>query len=121
MGDFVLQGQNQILRFFAVLLPELQNKWKVSIGSRFQNVTQRLERIAPKLDVVASGDDWFELSYSLEFERGDRFSACVVQPLLQVGQGFTKLLDGTLAVFVPAKLAEFSHIIQSCYPSKYHT
>src|SRR5260370_2360552 len=116
MGDFVIQRQNQILRFFAVLLPELQKKWKVSIGSRFQNVTQRLERIAPKLDVVASGEDWFELSSSLESERGDRFSASDVQRLLQVGQGFSKLRDGTLAVFDPAKLEELHHIIQDCYP-----
>jgi superfamily II DNA or RNA helicase len=118
MGDFVLQGQNQILRFFAVLLPELQKKWKVSIGSRFQNVTQRLERITPKLDVVASGEDWFELSYSLESERGDRFSASDVQRLLQVGQGFTKLRDGTVAVFDPTKLEEFRNIIQDCYPTQ---
>jgi superfamily II DNA or RNA helicase len=118
MGDFVLQGQNQILRFFAVLLPELQKKWKVSIGSRFQNVTERLERITPKLDVVASGEDWFELSYSLESERGDRFSASDVQRLLQVGQGFTKLRDGTVAVFDPAKLEEFRNIIQDCYPTQ---
>src|SRR5215469_11733393 len=118
IGDFVLQGQNQILRFFAVVLPELQQKWKVSIGSRFQNVTQRLERITPKLDVVGSGEDWFELSYSLESERGDRFSGSDIQRLLQVGQGFTKLRDGTLAVFDPAKLEEFRDIIQDCYPTQ---
>jgi superfamily II DNA or RNA helicase len=118
IGDFVLQGQNQILRFFAVILPELQTKWKVSIGSRFQNVTQRLERITPKLDVVGSGEDWFELSYSLESERGDRFSGGDIQRLLQVGQGFTKLRDGTLAVFDPAKLEEFRDIIQDCYPTQ---
>jgi superfamily II DNA or RNA helicase len=118
IGDFVLQGQNQILSFFAVVLPELQKKWKVSIGSRFQNVTQRLERIAPKLDVVASGEDWFELSYSLESERGDRFSGSDIQRLLQVGQGFTKLRDGTLAVFDPVKLEEFRDIIQDCYPTQ---
>jgi superfamily II DNA or RNA helicase len=118
IGDFVLQGQNQILRFFAVVLPELQKKWKVSIGSRFQNVTQRLERITPKLDVVGSGEDWFELSYSLESERGDRFSGSDIQRLLQVGQGFTKLRDGTLAVFDPAKLEEFRDIIQDCYPTQ---
>ena len=118
IGDFVLQGQNQILRFFAVVLPELRKKWKVSIGSRFQNVTQRLERITPKLDVVGSGEDWFELSYSLESERGDRFSGSDIQRLLQVGQGFTKLRDGTLAVFDPAKLEEFRDIIQDCYPTQ---
>jgi superfamily II DNA or RNA helicase len=118
MGDFVLQGQNQILRFFAVLLPELHKKWKVSIGSRFNNVTERLERITPKLDVVAAGEDWFELSYSLESERGDRFSASDVQRLLQVGQGFTKLRDGTVAVFDPEKLDEFRNIIQDCYPTQ---
>jgi len=118
IGDFVLQGQNQILRFFAAVLPELQKNWKVSIGSRFQNVTQRLERITPKLDVVGSGQDWFELSYSLESERGDRFSGSDIQRLLQVGQGFTKLRDGTLAVFDPAKLEEFRDIIQDCYPTQ---
>jgi superfamily II DNA or RNA helicase len=118
IGDFVLQGQPQILRFFAVVLPELQKKWKVSIGSRFQNVTQRLERITPKLDVVGSGEDWFELSYSLESERGDRFSGSDIQRMLQVGQGFTKLRDGTLAVFDPAKLEEFRDIIQDCYPTQ---
>jgi superfamily II DNA or RNA helicase len=118
IGDFVLQGQNHILRFFAVVLPDLQKNWKVSIGSRFQNVTQRLERIAPKLDVVGSGEDWFELSYSLESERGDRFSGSDIQRLLQVGQGFTKLRDGTLAVFDPAKLEEFRDIIQDCYPTQ---
>ena len=118
MGDFVLQGQNQILRFFAVVLPELQKNWKVSIGSRFQNVTQRLERITPKLDVVGSGEDWFELSYSLESERGDRFSGSDIQRLLQVGQGFTKLRDGTVAVFDPTKLEEFRDIIQDCYPTQ---
>ena len=118
IGDFVVQGQNQILRFFAAVLPELQKKWKVSIGSRFQNVTQRLERITPKLDVVGSGEDWFELSYSLESERGDRFSGSDIQRLLQVGQGFTKLRDGTLAVFDPAKLEEFRDIIQDCYPTQ---
>jgi superfamily II DNA or RNA helicase len=118
IGDFVLQGQNHILRFFAVVLPELQKKWKVSIGSRFQNVTQRLERVTPKLDVVGSGQDWFELSYSLESERGDRFSGSDIQRLLQVGQGFTTLRDGTLAVFDPAKLEEFRDIIQDCYPTQ---
>jgi superfamily II DNA or RNA helicase len=118
IGDLVLQGQNQILRFFAVVLPELEKKWKISIGSRFQNVTQRLERITPKLEVIGSGEDWFELSYSLESERGDRFSGTDIQRLLQVGQGFTKLRDGTLAVFDPAKLEEFRDIIQDCYPTQ---
>jgi superfamily II DNA or RNA helicase len=118
MGDFVLHGQNLILRFFAVVLPELQKQWKVSIGKKFQNVTQRLERITPKLEVVGSGEDWFELSYSLESERGDSFSGSDIQRLLQVGQGFTKLRDGTLAVFDPDKLEEFRNIIQDCYPTQ---
>jgi superfamily II DNA or RNA helicase len=117
-GDFALKGQNQILRFFAVQLPGFQQNWTVSIGQKFQNVTQKVERISPKLEIIGSGEDWFELSYSLESERGDRFSSAEIQRLLQLGQGFTKLRDGSLAVFDPVKIEEIQNVIQDCYPDQ---
>ena len=38
VGEYTLRGQNAILSFFARDLPQLQKEWKVSIGSRFQNL-----------------------------------------------------------------------------------
>lgn len=118
IGEYVLHGQTPILNFFARFLPRLQREWKVSIGSRFQNVTQNIERISPTLDVIGSGQDWFDLSFSLEASDGNRFSAAEVQRLLQMGQGFTKLRSGKLAVFDPAGLEEFEDILRDCAPEQ---
>jgi superfamily II DNA or RNA helicase len=117
-GDFTLKGQNPILAFFAQILPHLQKRWNVSIGSRFANVTRSVERIAPRFEIVASGVDWFELSYSLESARGDRFSTAEIQRLLQSGQGSTKLRDGALAVFSPDDIAEIEAVLRDCDPAQ---
>lgn len=117
-GDFTLEGQNAILRFFAQVLPDLQKNWKVSIGSRFANVTRGVERISPRFEIVGSGQDWFELSYSLESARGDRYSSAEIQHLLQSGQSATKLRDGALAVFNPDDIAEIEAVIRDCDPKQ---
>jgi hypothetical protein len=98
-GDYVLRGQNAILSFFGVVLPAWEKEWQVSIGSRFQNVTRRIKRLQPQIECTASGQDWFELSFELASGRGDRFSAPDIQRLLQLGQRYTKLKDGSVAVF----------------------
>jgi superfamily II DNA or RNA helicase len=118
IGEYVLRGQNAILNFFAAELPALQKIWKVSLGSRFQNVTQTIERVAPRLHVTGSGEDWFDFSFSLESSRGDRFSASEVQHLLQMGQNFTKLKDGRLAIFHAPDLEEFQAILRDCNPEQ---
>jgi superfamily II DNA or RNA helicase len=117
-GDFTLKGQNAILRFFAQVLPDLQKVWKVSIGSRFANVTRGVERISPRFEIVGSGQDWFELAYSLESPRGDRYPSAEIQRLLQSGQGMTKLRDGALAVFNPDDIAEIEAVLRDCDPEQ---
>jgi superfamily II DNA or RNA helicase len=117
-GDFTLKGQTAILRFFAQVLPDLQKSWKVSIGSRFANVTHDVQRISPRFEIVSSGQDWFELSYSLESERGDRYSSAEIQRLLQSGQSATKLRDGALAVFNPDDIAEIEAVLRDCDPKQ---
>jgi superfamily II DNA or RNA helicase len=117
-GDFTLKGQNAILRFFAQVLPDLQKSWKVSIGSRFANVTRDVQRISPRFEVVSSSLDWFELSYSLESERGDRYSSAEIQRLLQSGQSATRLRDGALAVFNPDDIAEIEAVLRDCDPKQ---
>ena len=117
-GDFTLKGQNAVLRFFAQFLPDLQKNWKVSIGSRFANVTGNVERVSPRFEIVSSGQDWFELSYSLESARGDRYSSAEIQRLLQSGQSATRLRDGALAVFNPDDIAEIEAVLRDCDPKQ---
>jgi superfamily II DNA or RNA helicase len=118
VGEYTLRGQNAILSFFARDLPQLQREWKVSIGSRFQNLTRRVERVTPKVEITASGEDWFDFSFSLQAAGGEHFSAAEVQRLLRMGQNFTKLSDGRLAILDAAGLEEFQAILRDCDPTQ---
>ncbi len=117
-GEFILRGQNAILQFFASKLPELEKIWKVSIGRRFANVTKQVERIAPRFAVTSSGEDWFDLSFSLASASGERFSNAEIQRLLQLGQGFTRLKNGKLAVFSPSDLEIVQDVLADCSPDQ---
>ena len=118
VGEYTLRGQNAILSFFARDLPQLQKEWRVSIGSRFQNLTRSVERVTPKLKITASGEDWFDFSFSLQATGGEHFSAAEVQRLLRMGQNFTKLSDGRLAILDAAGLEEFQTILRDCDPTQ---
>jgi superfamily II DNA or RNA helicase len=117
-GEYLLKGQNPILSFFARDLPLLQKEWKVSIGSRFQYVTRNVERITPKLEIIGSGEDWFDFSFSIESAGGQQFSTSEVQRLLQVGQSVTRLRDGRLAILDTGGLEEFQAILRDCDPAQ---
>jgi superfamily II DNA or RNA helicase len=117
-GEYLLRGQNAILSFFARDLPLLQKEWKVSIGSRFQYVTRNVERITPKLEIIGSGEDWFDFSFSIESAGGQQFSTSEVQRLLQVGQSVTRLRDGRLAILDTDGLEEFQAILRDCDPAQ---
>jgi superfamily II DNA or RNA helicase len=117
-GEYLLKGQNAILSFFARVLPTLQKEWKVSIGSRFQYVTRDVERITPKLEIIGSGEDWFDFSFSIEAASGQQFSTTEVQRLLQVGQSVTRLRDGRLAILDTEGLEEFQAILRDCDPAQ---
>ncbi|MBV9104964.1 MAG: DEAD/DEAH box helicase, partial [Verrucomicrobia bacterium] len=117
-GEYLLRGQNVILSFFARDLPQLEKEWKVSIGSRFQHVTRNVERITPKLEIIGSGENWFDFSFSLESAQGQHFSATEVQRLLQMGQSVTRLRDGKLAILDPEGLEEFQAVLKDCDPAQ---
>ena len=118
VGEYMLRGQNAILSFFARDLPQLQKEWRVSIGSRFQNLTRSVEWVTPKVEITASGEDWFDFSFSLQAAGGEHFSAAEVQRLLHMGQNFTKLSDGRLAILDAAGLEEFQTILRDCDPTQ---
>jgi superfamily II DNA or RNA helicase len=117
-GEYLLRGQNPILNFFATTLPQLQKDWEVSIGSRFQYVTRDIGRITPKLEIIGSGEDWFDFSFSIESSEGQQFSGSDIQRLLQVGQSVTRLKNGRLAILDRTGLEEFEAILRDCDPAQ---
>ena len=117
-GEYLLRGQTAILSFFASDLPQLQKEWKVSVGSRFQYVTRGIERITPKLEIIGSGEDWFDFTFSIEAAGGQQFSTAEVQRLLQIGQSVTRLRNGRLAILDTDGLEEFQAILRDCDPAQ---
>lgn len=117
-GHFTLKREAAILRFFAQEYPRLQSEWEVTLGARFSNVTQNIERITPRLDIQSSGENWFDLTVSLATPDGDTFSSAEIQRLLQMGQNHTRLKNGRLAVFDNELLDEFQSVLQDCTPQQ---
>ena len=117
-GQMVLRGELPILEFFARHLPALQREWRVEIGARFAHVTRGIERVEPKLEVVGSGEDWFELDVALATAGGERYSGVEIQRLIQSGRSHIKRRDGTVAVFDSGLLDEFQQVLRDCEPEQ---
>ncbi len=117
-GHCQLRGEGAILRFFAQGLPALQRDWNVTIGSRFENISKRIEVIAPEIAVRGSGTDWFELEITLASQSGERFSAIDIQRLLQTGQGSTRLRNGHIAVLPGEAMHDLQEVLRDCDPAQ---
>ena len=114
-GESVLKGERAILGFFASHLPRLQREWNVTIGERFGHVTRDVERVQPRMEIVSSGEQWFDLRYELASGSGERFSGTDIARLLQAGQSFVKK-GAKIAVFDSALLDEFEHMLHDSAP-----
>jgi superfamily II DNA or RNA helicase len=117
-GGFVLHGQPNVVRFFATDYPRLQRDWKVSLTAQVEKWTGEIERVTPKLEIVSSGQDWFEVRYSLTTPGGEVFSNADIQRLLRSGQSQTRLKNGHLAVIDTAGLEDFEQVIRDCDPAQ---
>lgn len=117
-GHCQLRGEGAILRFFAQGLPALRRDWEVTVGSRFENISQRIEVIAPEIAVRGSGADWFELEITLASQSGERFSALDIQRLLQTGQGSTRLRNGHIAVLPGEAMHDLQEVLRDCDPAQ---
>ncbi|MDQ6624867.1 MAG: DEAD/DEAH box helicase [Verrucomicrobiota bacterium] len=117
-AGFVLHGQVNVVRFFAVDYPKLQRDWKVTITPQVQKWSGEIERVTPKLEIVGSGEDWFEVRYSLTTPGGEEFSNADIQRLLRSGQTQTRLKNGRLAVIDTAGLEDFEQVIRDCDPEQ---
>jgi superfamily II DNA or RNA helicase len=117
-GGFVLHGQPNVVRFFATDYRRLQRDWKVSLTAQVEKWTGEIERVTPKLEIVGSGQDWFEVRYSLATPGGEVFSNADIQRLLRSGQSQTRLKNGHLAVIDTAGLEDFEQVIRDCDPAQ---
>ena len=117
-GGFVLHGQLNVVRFFASDYPRLQRAWKTVLAPQVERWTGEIERVTPKLEIVSSGQDWFEVRYSLTTPGGEVFSNAEIQRLLRSGQSQTRLKNGNLAVIDTAGLEDFEQVIRDCDPAQ---
>jgi superfamily II DNA or RNA helicase len=117
-GGFVLHGQPNVVRFFATDYQRLQRDWKVTLTAQVEKWTGEIERVTPKLEIVGSGQDWFEVRYSLTTPGGEVFSNADIQRLLRSGQSQTRLKNGHLAVLDTAGLEDFEQVIRDCDPAQ---
>ena len=119
-GNYFLRGEDAVLRFFAMGLPDWQRDpaWQVTVGSRFQSVSKQIEVITPEVAVRGSGEDWFEMELNLTGSSGERFSAQEIQRLLQMGGGHTRLRNGKLAILPAETLADFQEVLRDCDPTQ---
>jgi SNF2-related domain/Bacterial SNF2 helicase associated len=117
-GGFVLHGQPNVVRFFATDYPRLEREWKTTLTAQVEKWTSEIERVTPKLEIVGSGQDWFEVRYSLTTPGGEVFSNAEIQRLLRSGQSQTRLKNGHLAVIDTAGLEDFEQVIRDCDPAQ---
>src|SRR5213079_425910 len=117
-GGFVLHGQPSVVRFFATDYQRLLRDWKTTLTPQVQNWTSEIERVTPKLEIVGSGQDWFEVRHSLTTPGGEVFSNADIQRLLRSGQSQTRIKNGHLAVIDTAGLEDFEQVIRDCDPAQ---
>jgi len=119
-GRYVLAGQNQVLNFFAREYPRLEKEWTVTLEERLERSTaQNLERIEPRFQITASGEQWFDLDVSFSAQSGDRFSAADIQRLVLSGQSHTRLKNGRLAILDTGAVEELQEVLLDCAPQQH--
>lgn len=118
-GRLVLKGQDRVYGFFARQYPQLQRQWEVSLEERLgQSTGRQFDRVAPEFRVVASGEQWFELSIGYKTASGEVISAAEVQRLLQSGQGYKRLANGRVALLDTGAIEELQEVIKDCQPQQ---
>ena len=114
--DFELRDASRIARFFAFDFPSLPSHWEVSVTPRLEKAKSDLEPVAPAIEIVRSGEDWFEMKYSVATAAGEGIPLAEVQRLLRSGQSQTRLTNGKIAVLDPDALEDFEQVLRDADP-----
>lgn len=117
-GKAALQGEDEVIRFFAAALPKLRQKWHVREGERFQHVTRDFVRIEPQFAIREKDDGWLDFHVHYTAGREAVLSAADINRLLQTGQGHMRLKDGRIAVADSSLAEDLEEVLRDCNPSQ---
>jgi superfamily II DNA or RNA helicase len=119
-GDkqFVLNGEANILQFYAGELATLERDWAVEWGSRANEVFRGLERITPQFREVATGNDWLAFDLAMVGSSGSTVTATEARRWLQTGQGAKCLPNGKLAVLARETFEDLEAVLRDLSPSQ---
>ncbi len=117
--SFVLNGENEIIRFFAGALRDLEREWSVVWEARAQEAFRGLERFEPRFREVASGNDWLEFDLAFVGNHGSTISAADARRWLQSG-GKGRLPNGKLAVLARESYEDLEEVLRDLSPRQEH-
>ena len=113
-----LRDSGRIARFFAFDYPALPRSWNISVTPRLEKASRELEPVTPAIEIVRSGEDWFELKYSVATAAGEGIPLAEVQRLLRSGQSQARLTNGRTAVLDLAALDDFEEVLRDADPQQ---
>ncbi len=113
---YEMRDAGRVVRFFAFDYPALPKAWRISVTPRLEKAKSELEPVTPTIEIVRSGEDWFELKYSVATAAGEGIPLTEVQRLLRSGQTQASLTNGKTAVLDPAALDDFEQVLRDADP-----
>jgi superfamily II DNA or RNA helicase len=112
-----LRDADRILRFFAFDFASLPSTWEIAVTPRLEKAKSELEPVVPAIEIVRSGEDWFEMKYFVATAAGKgSIPLAEVQRLLRSGQSQARLTNGKRAVFDPQALDDFEQVLRDADP-----
>ena len=114
--SYEIRDARRVARFFAFDFPTLPPEWEISVAPRLEKASHELEPVAPTVEIVRSGEDWFELKYSVATGAGEGIPLAEVQRLLRSGQTQTRLKNGKIAVLNPDAIDDFEQVLRDADP-----
>ena len=86
-GPWSLHGETAIIHFLTHTLPALHRTWSVTEGQRFHQAQRQFVLVAPKIEILGSGEDWLSFNLLFQSDAGDVIAPADVRRLLRSGSG----------------------------------
>lgn len=117
-GQFQMRGKAEIAKFIASDLPDLRLNWDVEMGERIRYVLRNVEVIRPRLETIATDNNWLSFSIDYTSETGASVPRAEIQKLLAKGQNQTQLANGKQAIIDFSACEEASEVLFDVDPQQ---